>query len=120
MRLAKPIANTALNRFLHIAEEVRESRKMWEEACPFFRLLPAYSETVCGKSLCRIPLIYAGFVNPSPFFRFFRQFYGFTGWPIPSQREKMPVTMPPHKKGARPETPAACESPVISGKRLQR
>jgi hypothetical protein len=48
-------------------------RKKREKALPFFRHIPAYSETACGKTLCKIPCAYAGFVNLSAFSRFFRK-----------------------------------------------
>ena len=46
---------------------------MSEEAHPFFRLFPAYSETTCGKSLCKIRLFGVGYINSQTFFRFFRK-----------------------------------------------
>jgi hypothetical protein len=68
---------------------------MQEEGRPFFQLLPAYSETVRGKSLSKSHCLTRRFEIHRPFSAFSENHLGFTGSRIPSQWEKMPVTMRP-------------------------
>jgi hypothetical protein len=81
-----------------------KSGKILEEAYPFFRLLPAFSETVCGKGLRKIYLFRVGFINSRTFFRFFQKsILGLPDRANPVAIGKLPVTM-------RSEKQAFCES----------
>jgi hypothetical protein len=83
----KPLQTKRQAAFCRLRKKRGKSRKMLEKGRPFFPLLPTTSESNCGKCLCKIAWFLAASADVPGFFRFFPQLYGFTGWPVPSQRE---------------------------------
>lgn len=89
------------------AGKVGKCRKKPAPFSSFFRHIPKpFAEKVCAKSDC----LTWPFEIRRPFSTYSENHLGFTGSRIPSQWEKMPVTMRPEKQGQRPEQPTACES----------
>jgi hypothetical protein len=66
---------------------------------PLFPAFTSFSEISFGKTSPQTSKFSEAFQPQPPLFRFFQQLLGFTASRIPSQREKMPVTMRPDKKG---------------------